>query len=178
MSLYFNVDTIGITTAGKMAPWLTWFVGAFYCIHMSIKTMPMYVIILYSDHWSVIYNGRYERHITMIVNSDDCRIRRRAGMGSDCRYLNAWFNKLWISAHVCWNHCPCDKVYHKQDVRFLLYILSQIVTWQYIPNRLDLNWPCNVKMIMIDSCGTIHWPIDNQPSFSGLHKLRIAWLNF
>ena len=27
-------------------------------------------------------------------------------------------------------HCLCDKVYHKQEVRFLLYLLGQIVTWQ------------------------------------------------
>jgi len=25
-------------------------------------------------------------------------------------------------------HCSCDKVYHKQEVRFLLYIIGQIVT--------------------------------------------------
>jgi len=24
--------------------------------------------------------------------------------------------------------CPCDKVYHKQEVRFLLHLLGQIVT--------------------------------------------------
>ena len=34
-------------------------------------------------------------------------------------------------------HCSCDNVYHKQEVRFLLYILGQIVTWQDIPNPLD-----------------------------------------
>jgi len=25
-------------------------------------------------------------------------------------------------------HCSCDKVYHKQEVRFLLYILGHIVS--------------------------------------------------
>jgi len=25
-------------------------------------------------------------------------------------------------------HCSCDKIYHKQEVRFLLYIVGQIVT--------------------------------------------------
>jgi len=34
-------------------------------------------------------------------------------------------------------HCLCDKVYHKQEVRFLLYVLGPIVTRQYIPNPLD-----------------------------------------
>jgi len=29
------------------------------------------------------------------------------------------------------------KVYDKQNVCFLLYILGQIVTWQYIHNPLD-----------------------------------------
>ena len=37
-------------------------------------------------------------------------------------------------------HCSCDKVYHKQEERFLFYILGQIVIWQYIPNPLDYNW--------------------------------------
>ena len=31
----------------------------------------------------------------------------------------------------------CDKVYQKQKVRFLLYLLGQIVTWQYNPYSLD-----------------------------------------
>jgi len=34
-------------------------------------------------------------------------------------------------------HCLCDKVDHKQEVRLILYILGQIVTWLYIPNLLD-----------------------------------------
>jgi len=34
-------------------------------------------------------------------------------------------------------HFSRDKVYHKKEVRFLLYILGQIVTWQFIPNALD-----------------------------------------
>ena len=33
--------------------------------------------------------------------------------------------------------CSCDRVYHKQEVRFLLYLLGQIITRQYIPNPLD-----------------------------------------
>jgi len=37
-----------------------------------------------------------------------------------------------------------DKVYHKQEVCFLLYFQGQIVSWQYNPNLLDLNWPCTV----------------------------------
>jgi len=38
----------------------------------------------------------------------------------------------------------CDKVYHKQEVGFLLYLLGQIVTWQYNSNPLDYFWPWNV----------------------------------
>jgi len=34
-------------------------------------------------------------------------------------------------------HWSCDKVYHKQEVCFLLYFLGQIVGWQYNPNLLD-----------------------------------------
>jgi len=30
-----------------------------------------------------------------------------------------------------------DKIYHKQEVRFLSYLLGQILTWQYNPNPLD-----------------------------------------
>jgi len=38
------------------------------------------------------------------------------------------------AAYFLWS---CDKVYHKQDVCFLLYFLGQIVSWQYNPNPLD-----------------------------------------
>jgi len=31
----------------------------------------------------------------------------------------------------------CDKFYYKHEVRFLLYLLRQLVNWQYIPNPLD-----------------------------------------
>ena len=34
----------------------------------------------------------------------------------------------FISAPICYNACSCDKVYHTQEVRFLLYIVGQIVT--------------------------------------------------
>jgi len=30
-----------------------------------------------------------------------------------------------------------DKVNYKHEVGFLLYLLGQLVTWQYIPNPLD-----------------------------------------
>jgi len=36
--------------------------------------------------------------------------------------------------------CSCDKVYHKQEERFILYFLGQIVTSEYNPNRMDKNW--------------------------------------
>jgi len=45
------------------------------------------------------------------------------------------------AAHFLWS---CDKVYHKQEVCFILYFLGQIVSWQYNPNLLDVNWPCTV----------------------------------
>ena len=51
--------------------------------------------------------------------------------------VNAWFHKFLISPTIVEIHCSCDKVDHKQEVRFLLYILGQIFTWQYIPNPLD-----------------------------------------
>jgi len=38
------------------------------------------------------------------------------------------------AAYFLWS---CDKVYHKQEVCFLLYFLGQIVSWQYTPNLLD-----------------------------------------
>jgi len=38
------------------------------------------------------------------------------------------------AAYFLWS---CDKVYHKQEVCFLLYFLGQIVSWQYNPNLLD-----------------------------------------
>jgi len=35
--------------------------------------------------------------------------------------------------------CSCDKIYHKQEVRFknTLYLLGQIVIWQNNPYPLD-----------------------------------------
>jgi len=46
--------------------------------------------------------------------------------------------------------CSCDELYHKQVVRFLLYLLSQIVTWlKIIYVRL---W-----MILIDSWEAAHY---------------------
>jgi len=45
------------------------------------------------------------------------------------------------AAYFLWS---CDKVYHKQEVCFLLYFLGQIVSWQYNPNLLDKNRPCTV----------------------------------
>ena len=38
------------------------------------------------------------------------------------------------AAYFLWS---CDKVYHKQEVCFLLYFLGRIVSWQYNPNLLD-----------------------------------------
>ena len=38
------------------------------------------------------------------------------------------------AAYFLWS---CDKVYHKQEVCFLLFFLGQIVSWQYNPNILD-----------------------------------------
>jgi len=55
---------------------------------------------------------------------------------------NTQFRKTSISSPFC--TCLCDKVYHKQEVRFLLNLLSQIVTWNLSPNPLDQNWPCTV----------------------------------
>jgi len=40
--------------------------------------------------------------------------------------------------------CSCDKVYHKKEVCFLLYLLGRNVTWQNNPNLLYYNWPCTV----------------------------------
>ena len=34
-------------------------------------------------------------------------------------------------------YCPCDNFYHKQKVSFLLYLLGQIVTYQYNSKPLD-----------------------------------------
>ena len=41
---------------------------------------------------------------------------------------NAWFHKKKHPPIFAKIHCSCDKVYQKQEVRFLLYILGQIVT--------------------------------------------------
>ena len=38
------------------------------------------------------------------------------------------------AAYFLWSY---DKVYHKQEICFLLYFLGQIVSWHYNPNLLD-----------------------------------------
>jgi len=38
------------------------------------------------------------------------------------------------AAYFLWS---CGKVYHNQEICFLLYFLGQIVSWQYNPNLLD-----------------------------------------
>jgi len=40
------------------------------------------------------------------------------------------FSKFWSPPLSVLFFCLCEKVYHKQEVRFLLYLLGQIVTWQ------------------------------------------------
>jgi len=35
--------------------------------------------------------------------------------------------------------CSCDKFDHKQEERFILYLLGQIISWQYKPSSLELN---------------------------------------
>ena len=78
-------------------------------------------------------------------------------------YLTGWNRRLalatWvdtqlkclITAHAKHNpphsvvfFCSCDKVYHKLEVSFL-YLLGQILTWQYNYYLLDKNWPCTDK---------------------------------
>ena len=52
--------------------------------------------------------------------------------------------------------CSCDKVYHKLEVRFLLYLLGQIVPWQ----STLIHWiqidHVLLTMIMIDSWETVY----------------------
>jgi len=43
--------------------------------------------------------------------------------------MNAQFHKILISSLSVLFFCLCDKVYHKQEVHFLLYLLDQSVTW-------------------------------------------------
>jgi len=61
--------------------------------------------------------------------------------------LYAQFRNTSISSLYVRFFCLCDKVYYKQEIWFLLYFLSQIVTWQFIGLKLtmycynDNNWP-------------------------------------
>ena len=70
------------------------------------------------------------------------------------------------TAYFLWS---CDKVYHKQEVCFLLYFLSQIVSWQYNPNLLDKNWPCTVIHDHDWQLWTCPLPISWQVGVSGSH---------
>jgi len=68
----------------------------------------------------------------------------------------------------------CDKVYHKQEVCFLLYFLGQIVSWRYNPNLLDWNWPCTV-------INDHNWQLWNCPfntAYQFLEYLSLRWSSF
>ena len=45
--------------------------------------------------------------------------------------------KFQAPPHAAYFLWSCDKVYHKQEVWFLLYFLGQIVSWLYNPKLLD-----------------------------------------
>jgi len=66
------------------------------------------------------------------------------------------------AAYFLWS---CDKVYHKQEVCFLLYFLGQIVSWQYNPNLFGLNltmysykwsWLTVMELSIVDKHGPDH----------------------
>jgi len=47
---------------------------------------------------------------------------------------NAQFRTTSVSSYIMYIFWSCDKVYHAQEVRFLLYVLGQIFTLQlYYP---------------------------------------------
>ena len=49
----------------------------------------------------------------------------------------SWFTNFQAPPQAAYFLWSCDKVYHKQEVCFLLYFLGQIVSWQYNPNLLN-----------------------------------------
>ena len=49
-------------------------------------------------------------------------------------------------------HCSCDKVYHKQDVRFLSYTLGQIVE-ENLPHWEELEQLWNNALSCVLSAG-------------------------
>jgi len=73
------------------------------------------------------------------------------------------FQALPQAAYFLWS---CDKVYHKQEVCFLLYFLGQIVSWQYNPNfglkltMYSYKWSwLSVVELSIDKSQTNYWSI-------------------
>jgi len=56
----------------------------------------------------------------------------------ECIYSSA---KLQSPSLAVIFFCSCGKVYPKQEVRFLLYLLGQFVTWQSDVYTLDWKWP-------------------------------------
>jgi len=92
--------------------------------------------------------------------ADGCRRPRQplSNRLASCELVSLWKHssaKLQSPLSVVFL-CSCDKVYHRQEVRFLLYLLGQIVTWQYYPNPFEYNWPCTV-------INDHYWPLRNCP---------------
>ena len=73
------------------------------------------------------------------------------------------------AAYSLWS---CEKVYHKQEVCFLLYFLCQIVSWQYNPKLLDKNWPCTV----INDHDWQLWNCPLKRKFKTLKQSRIMFI--
>jgi len=61
---------------------------------------------------------------------------RNGGFVLQAVTVHSSVNFQYISIYVVF-FCSCDKVFYKQEVSFLFYLLGQIVTWQYNPNPLD-----------------------------------------
>ena len=68
-------------------------------------------------------------HVNMFVKYNDNKL---ISAGWQC-IVSQKCNPLPLSVLFL---CSCDKVYHKLEVRFVLYLLGQIVTW-YNPNLLE-----------------------------------------
>jgi len=78
-------------------------------------------------------------------------------------------------------YCSCDKVYHQQEVGFLLYLLTllgQIVIWLNKPNPLDWNWLCTVindNNWQLQNCPLRHQQPVCQTIWNDVWSDKITW---
>jgi len=126
--------------------------GYFYLLaklisYFLIHDVDFYCCIDFTQFKYSLIKIRFPNSISPIKKEKNHRVTKEFVMDSStiCQ----------ASPHAAYFLWSCDKVYHKQEVCFLLYFLGQIVIWQYNPYYWIKIDHVQLNKIMNDSCGTV-----------------------